>query len=147
MANWSYSVHPAHPYSLDFSSHCVLKSQNPKERCKKTQTKCHFNELWELSTLWWPRWVGFGEGVGRSKGRGYVYMYSWCTLLYSRNQHDIGRQLFSSLKKKYTSRRQDSFVIFVMLCFRIVLQRTLSVEIRDFYSVKIRLNIDICRIS
>ena len=34
--------------------------------------------------------------------RGYTYMYSWLTLLFSRNQHNIVKQLYSNknLKKK-----------------------------------------------
>ena len=79
MANWSYSVHPAHPYSLDFSSHCVLKSQNPKERCKKTQTKCHFNKLCctESSALCDDLdECDLVRGWEGPRGRGYVYMYS-----------------------------------------------------------------------
>ena len=37
---------------------------------------------------------------GGSEGKGYVYTYSWFTLLYSRNQYNIVKQLSSNLKKK-----------------------------------------------
>ena len=41
-----------------------------------------------LNALWWPKWKG------NPKNRGYMYTYSWFTLLYTRNQHNIGKQLF-----------------------------------------------------
>ena len=42
-----------------------------------------------LHALWWPKW----EGNPRKEW--YVYTY-WLTSLYSRNQHNIVRQLYSS---------------------------------------------------
>ena len=33
-------------------------------------------------------------------GRGCAYTYSWCTLLYSRNQHNVVKQLYSNKKGK-----------------------------------------------
>ena len=52
------------------------------------------NPLWAqgapLSALCWPEWAG------SPKQRGYVYTCSWYTLLYSRNQHNIVKQLYSN---------------------------------------------------
>ena len=40
----------------------------------------------QLRALWWPRGVEWGvRWEGGSRGRGCMYMYSWFTLLYSRN--------------------------------------------------------------
>ena len=36
---------------------------------------------------WWEG--GTGAMKGRVGGRGYVYTYSWSTLLYTRNLHNI----------------------------------------------------------
>ena len=41
-----------------------------------------------LNALWWPKWEG------NPKKRGYMYMYSWFTLLYSRNWHNSVKQLY-----------------------------------------------------
>ena len=41
------------------------------------------------------RWGGGGVG-GRLKSMGYIHTYGYFMLLYSRNQHDIVKQLFSS---------------------------------------------------
>ena len=50
-----------------------------------------------LSALWWPKWEG------NPKRRGYMYTYSWFTSLYSRNQHNIVKQLYTNKKiKNYT---------------------------------------------
>ena len=47
------------------------------------------------------------NGKEISKKRSYVYMYSWFTSLYSRNEHDIVKQLYS--KKIF-------LMIFIKLC-------------------------------
>ena len=49
----------------------------------------------QLGVLWWPRGVGWGWVRG-SRGRGYRYAYNWFTLLYSRNQHNFVKQLYSN---------------------------------------------------
>ena len=36
-----------------------------------------------LSALWWPKWEG------NPKGRGYMYLHSWFSLLYNRNKNQI----------------------------------------------------------
>ena len=41
-----------------------------------------------LLSLWWPKWNG------NPKKRGH--MYSWLTLLYSRNEHNTAKQLYSN---------------------------------------------------
>ena len=46
-----------------------------------------------LSALWWPKWEGNPEK------RGYMYTYSWFTLLYSINYHNIVKQLYANKKK------------------------------------------------
>ena len=43
-----------------------------------------------------------GVAGGGSRGRRYMYTFSWFTLLYSRNQHNIVKQLLWNLKKKRT---------------------------------------------
>ena len=45
-----------------------------------------------LSALWWPKWNK------NPKKRGYVYTYGWFTLLYSRNQHNTVKQLYTNKK-------------------------------------------------
>ena len=45
------------------------------------------------------RWVGGGWGEGGPREREYMYIYSWFTLLYSRNWHSIVKQLYTNLKK------------------------------------------------
>ena len=53
-----------------------------------------------LSDLWWPKWEG------NLKKRGYMYTYNRFTLLYSRNEHNIVKQLYSNKKKnKYINKR------------------------------------------
>ena len=49
-------------------------------------------------TLWQPRRVGWGKWKGSSRGRGYMYTYSWFMLLYGRNQHNIVKQFSFNLK-------------------------------------------------
>ena len=44
--------------------------------------------------IWWPKWKG---NPGK---RGYMYMYSWFTLLDSRNWHNTAKQLYSNKKEK-----------------------------------------------
>ena len=41
-----------------------------------------------LNSLWWPKWEG------NPQKRGYIYMYSWFTFLYSRNQLNNVNQLY-----------------------------------------------------
>ena len=51
--------------------------------------------------LWQPGRVGWSEGwEGGSRGSGQRYTYGWFMLFYGRNQHNIVKQLSSSLKKK-----------------------------------------------
>ena len=38
--------------------------------------------------------------MGGSGGRGHVYTYSWFMLMYGRNQHNIVKELASSLKER-----------------------------------------------
>ena len=51
-----------------------------------------------VGALWWPRGVGLVVVGGVVRGRlekvwgGYTYTYSWFTWLYSRNQHNAGKQ-------------------------------------------------------
>ena len=46
-----------------------------------------------LDALWWPKWEGNWNKSG------YKYTHGWFTLLYSRNQHNIVKQLNSNKKK------------------------------------------------
>ena len=58
----------------------------------------------QLGALCPPRGVG-----GRHKREeiwGYMYMYSWFTLLYSRNQHTIVKQLYSNKDVKKKKKKQ-----------------------------------------
>ena len=50
---------------------------------------------------------------GSSRGRGYIYMYtySWFTLLYSRNQHNVVKQLY--FNKNKTKRAPNNFTGFL----------------------------------
>ena len=41
-----------------------------------------------VNALWWP------EQEGSPKGKGYMYMWSWFTLLYSGNYHNVLKQLY-----------------------------------------------------
>ena len=50
--------------------------------------------------LWWLKWEG------NSKKRGYMYMYSGFTLLYSRNWHNI-KQLYSN--ENFKKRRRTRY--------------------------------------
>ena len=43
---------------------------------------CYITQRAQPGALWWPRWMGWGEGD--SRGRGYMYNYGWLTLLWSR---------------------------------------------------------------
>ena len=54
-----------------------------------------------LSALWWPKWEG------NPKKKGYMYTYSWFTLLYSRNWHNTIKQLSS--KKNFLKRKETMF--------------------------------------
>ena len=48
---------------------------------------------------------GMGEvGAGRLRGRIYMYTYSWFMLMYTRNQHNIVKQLSSNLKINFFKR-------------------------------------------
>ena len=40
---------------------------------------------------------------GGSRGKGYMYTYNWFTLIYSRNEHNIVKQLYSNKKKNQCS--------------------------------------------
>jgi len=51
-------------------------------------------EIKNPGCVWW----GF-VWEGGSRGRGYMYVYSWFTSLYSRNWQNIVKQLSSNLKK------------------------------------------------
>ena len=53
---------------------------------------CYKAQEIQLGALWWPRWVW----EGGPRGRGYMYTYSRFTSPYSRNWHDIVKQLYSS---------------------------------------------------
>ena len=33
------------------------------------------------------------EWEGGSRGKGHMYTYGWCMLMYGRNQHNIAKQL------------------------------------------------------
>ena len=47
---------------------------------------CCKAERAQLSSLWWPGWVGQGWVEGEvQEGGGYMYTYGWFTSLYSRN--------------------------------------------------------------
>ena len=54
--------------------------------------------------------VGVGRWEGGSRGRGWVYTYSWF-LLYNRNKHNIV-QKFNSKKKKKKDRIMRTCVLF-----------------------------------
>ena len=65
-------------------------------------TMCEIISWWEpavysteSSALWWLRRVRLGGWEGGSRG-GYMCIYSWFTSLYSRNQHNIVKQLYSN---------------------------------------------------
>ena len=53
-----------------------------------------------LSALWGPKWEG------HPKKRGYVYTYSWFTLPYGRNEHNIVKQLDAN-KNYYERLKQE----------------------------------------
>ena len=55
---------------------------------------CCITQGAQLSALWWSR--GMAWGGGGSRGRGYMYTYSWFTLLYSTNLQNIVKQLYSN---------------------------------------------------
>ena len=59
----------------------IIKNNSSNNNNNKKKNMLH-------SGLWWPKWEG------NSKKRGYMYMYSRFTLLYSRNWHNI-KQLYS----------------------------------------------------
>ena len=60
-----------------------------------------YNTGAQPSVLCQPRGVEWGEGwEGDSVGRGHMYTYGWFTWLYSRNQHNIVKQLPSNLNYK-----------------------------------------------
>lgn len=58
----------------------------------------------QLDALWQPRGVGW-EGGGGSRGKDDMYPYSWFSLLYSRNEYIIVKQLYSSKKEWQTERK------------------------------------------
>ena len=53
----------------------------------------------QRSALWWLWWVGWGL-EGGPRGRGYMYAYSWFTLLYSRNEYNVVKQLDPNKNKQ-----------------------------------------------
>ena len=59
-----------------------------------------------LTALWWPKWEG------NPKKRGYMYTYSWCTLLYRKNEHNIVKQLYSNknFKKRLLTRILQKYI-------------------------------------
>ena len=67
-------------------------------------------KILQLGALWSPRWVGWRRVEGGPRGRKYMYnTNSWFTLLYSRNQNNIVKQLYPNLKRK----RNEIFLIFL----------------------------------
>ena len=48
-------------------------------------------------------WDAGGGLQGGSKARGYVYTYSWFTLLYNRNEHNLVKQLYFSFSLSVVS--------------------------------------------
>ena len=61
-----------------------LYSTGSSARCSEMTCKGELGRGWE----------------GNPRGRGCVFTYGWFTLLYSRNQHNIVKQLYSNLKKR-----------------------------------------------
>ena len=53
----------------------------------------------QLGALWWPRGVGWGRWEGGSRGSDMCNTHGWFTLLYSRNQHNIVKQLYFNNKR------------------------------------------------
>ena len=51
-----------------------------------------------LCALWWPRAVGWEGEEGGSRGKAYMFMYSWFTSLYGTREHSIINQLHSKKK-------------------------------------------------
>ena len=61
-----------------------LCSTGSSARCSEMTCKGELGRGWE----------------GSPRGRGCVFTYGWFTLLYSRNQHNIVKQLYSNWKKR-----------------------------------------------
>ena len=58
---------------------------------------------------------GMGVGWKRgSRGRGHMYSYSWFSLLYSRNQHDIVKQLSFNWRFFFLMRKARKFKITII---------------------------------
>ena len=51
-------------------------------------------------------WGGWRVWEGGPRGRGYMYTYSWFTMLYSRNKHNIVKQLFLKTNKYKLKKRE-----------------------------------------
>ena len=69
----------------------------------------------QLGTLRGPKKVGWRSWWEEGpKERGYMYTYSWFTLLYSRNQHNIVKQLSPIKQKKTTLNKQKKSMIAVL---------------------------------
>ena len=68
---------------------------------------CKIDSQWEFSvwcmelkpgTLWQPRGVGWSERWERgSREKGHMYPYDWFMLMYGRKQHNIVKQLSSTI--------------------------------------------------
>ena len=56
----------------------------------------------QLCALWWRRWVGLTGWKGGPKGKGYMYTYSWFSLLYCIKRHNIVKQLYPIKNKNKT---------------------------------------------
>ena len=65
----------------------------------------------ELSSVPYGGLEGWDEVCeGGSRGKVYMYMYVWFTLLYSRNEHNIVNQLYSNNKVKWSFYNKEMLV-------------------------------------
>ena len=83
---------------------------------------CCLAQQTQTGALYQPRGVGWGgRREGGSKGRGYMYTYSWFMLKFDRKQQNSVKQLsfnknklikkYSSIKKKlYTQLEKNQFI-------------------------------------
>ena len=77
---------------------------------------------WSELTEWEPgvyhrnsaQWSVMTQMGRKSKKRGYMYVYSWFTLLYSQNEHNIVQKLY------YNEKKLDYFYILLLLSWNML---------------------------
>lgn len=67
----------------------------------------------QRGALWRPRGVGWWG----SKSKGWEYTYNWCTLSYSRNQHNVVNQSSSNWKQFFKRQIFVTLYIYTMIIF------------------------------